>query len=175
MSSIDSSPRPPHPSIGSPARLRSFFQIAHPELPQHVLLQFIPLRLGIDAKYARRVQSEYIFFHLKGQKLIARPFDQLIWTLEPSKRFDLPLWRTIPDRVRSPEHMIGAKGIDDLPEQMCADRRMSRDELRKGRAELHIDILDSRLRLLHAAKLGGPRNFPCLRKHGIHRRGVLQP
>jgi hypothetical protein len=52
---------------------------------------------------------------------------------------------------------------------------MGCDELGKGRAELHVDILDSRLGLLHTAKLGGPGNLARLGKHLIHHRGGLEP
>ena len=69
--------------------------------------------------------------------------DQLLRNLESPKCFDLPLRRPIPDGVCPPEYVINTERIDDLPKQMRADSRMGRDKLRKGRAELHIDILDS--------------------------------
>src|SRR4029077_19891259 len=121
-----------HPSVGFAARLRSFFQIAYPELPQNVLRQLIPLRLGIDAKQTRRVQSEDPFLHLARERLVPMLLDQRIRNLEPPKGFDLPLRRTIPNRVCPPEHVIDTKRVDELPKHMRADRRMSRDELRKG-------------------------------------------
>ena len=104
-----------HPSIRSVARLRSFFQIAHSELPQNVLRQLIPLCLDIDAKHTRRVQSEDPFLHLARKRLVPMLLDQLIRNLESPKGFDLPLRRTIPNRVSPPEHMIDIERINDLP------------------------------------------------------------
>ena len=92
----------------------------------------MPLCLGVDAKHSRRIQSENLFLYLTRERLVPMLLDQPIRNLEPPKGFDLPLRRPIPNRVRPPEHMIGTKGIDDLPEQVRADRRMSRDKLRKG-------------------------------------------
>src|SRR5262245_29327222 len=106
MSSICSYRLSHYPTIGFAARLRSFFQITHSEPSQNVMLQLISFRLGIDAEYTRRVQSEDIFLHLTRQKLIVMLLDQLIRNLEPSKSFDLPLRGTIPHRVHATHQMI---------------------------------------------------------------------
>src|SRR5213592_1367582 len=63
--------------------------------------------------------------------------------------------------------MVGAKSIDDLTEQVGASGGIGRDELPKSRPQLHIDVPEARLLLLHLAELGRPGNIGGLagRRH----------
>src|ERR1700720_4543381 len=36
----------------------------------------------------------------------------VLWDLEPAKRFDLPLGRAVPHRVRAPKHVIMPQALD---------------------------------------------------------------
>src|SRR5256885_10439858 len=164
-----------YPSIHSATGLRSFFEITHSKLAQRIFRHLVPFRTHIDPKNPCCVTAKDLFLYLPCQRLIVMPLDQLIGNLKSPKCFDLPLRSTIPDRIRAPKHVIHAERIDELPEHMRADRRMGCDELGKGRAELHVDILDSRLGLLHTAKLCGPGNLARLGKHLIHHQAGLEP
>src|SRR5437773_9831823 len=55
--------------------------------------------------------------------------------------------------------MIGAECVDDLSEQVSADRWKSCDELTESRTELHVDIPDPRFGFFHFAEFRRPRNF----------------
>ena len=101
--------------------------------------------------------------------------DQLIWNLKSPKRLDLPLGRTVPDRVRPPEHVICPERFDDLAQEMRADCRRRRHQLPEGRAQLHIDVSDPRLRPFHLAELGGPRDLSGSRKGLLNGTGSKKP
>src|SRR5207237_10808326 len=97
---------PRDPSIDPVARLYAFFTISHLDLAQIILRQLVALRAHINPEHLRRVQPENLFLHLAGERAIAVLLDQLIWNLKSPKRLDLPLGRTVPDRIRPPEHVL---------------------------------------------------------------------
>ena len=70
--------------------------------------------------------------------------------------------------------MIGAKRIDDLSEQVSADRRMGCDELAEGRTELHVNVPDPRFGFFHFAEFRRPRNFARAREDFLCRSRVAQ-
>ena len=92
--------------------------------------------------------------------------------LEAPERLDLPLRRAVPDRVRAPQHVVGAEGVDDLAEQVGAGGGIGRDQLPEGGAQLHVDVREARLLLLHLAELGGPGH---LRRTGLVADDAEQP
>src|SRR5262249_21660101 len=85
-----------------------------------------------------------------------RPLDQRLGHLEAPERLDLPLRRAVPDGVSAPQHMVGTKGPDDLAEQVGAGGGIGRDQLPEGGPQLHVEVREARLLLLHLAKLDRP-------------------
>src|SRR5439155_24994731 len=114
--------------------------------------------------HRRRVAPENLFLRLAGERAIAVLLDQSVWHLESPAPLDLPLGRTVPDRVRPPEHVICPERSDDLAQEMRADCRRRRHQLPEGRAQLQIDVPDPRLTPLHLAALASPRDPPGSRK-----------
>src|SRR5207249_3556212 len=99
------------------ARFCAFFTIGHLDPAQIILRQFLALRIDIDSEDPRRVQPEDLCLDLAGERAVTMFLDQLVRDLESSERLDLPLWRTVPDRVRPPEHMLHPERSDDLTQE----------------------------------------------------------
>src|SRR5207244_8586306 len=126
-----------------------------------------PRGLDIDADHPRRVEPEELRFDGAGERRVPVLVDERLWDLEAPERLDLPLRRAVPDRVRAPEDVVGPERADDLTDQVRARRRIVGHELSERGPELHVDVPDARLLLLHLTEVGGPRNLTS-RLRGAH-------
>jgi hypothetical protein len=102
------------------ARSRPFFEIRHLDSAQVILGQLVARGVHVDTEDPCRVESEDLLLHRARQRRVVVLFDKICGDLKAPKRIDLPLRRPIPNRVRPPQHVVGAEGLDDLTKQMGA-------------------------------------------------------
>src|SRR5919108_5514102 len=159
------------PAIPAMARDHPFLEIRHLDPAEVVLRQRVTRGIDVNAEDPRGVQPENLRLHRARERRIPVLLDQHLGNFKAPERFDLPLRRAVPDRVRSPQHVVGTKGRDDLAEQVGARGGIGRDQLPEGGPQLHVDVLEARLLLLHLAKLCRPGDVRGL----VGRRDTEEP
>src|SRR5437667_10328975 len=98
------------PAVPAVARGHSFIDIRHLYAAQIVLRDLVAGGVHVDAEEARGVQSEDLLLHSARQGRVMVPGDERLGDVEAPERFDLPLRRAVPDRIRAPEHMVSTEG-----------------------------------------------------------------
>src|SRR5438105_3166512 len=165
---VASSRDPPVPAVAGGGAV---LEVRHLDPAQVVRGEIVPLGVHVDGEDPRGVQSEDLLLHRARERPVPVSLHERVGNLEAPEGLDLPLRRPVPDRVRPPQHVVGAEGVDDLAEQVGARGRVRRDELPEGGAQLHVDVPEARLLPLRLAELGGPGDVP--RRAG--RRHAEQP
>src|SRR5688572_15211944 len=155
-----------HPSVQPVTGFRPLLQITQPKPPDVVLRNALPHGRRIHSEQPCSIQSEHLC--LSCERRVVMLFDQGVRNLEAAKRFDLPLRRSIPDRVRSPQHVIITACLQDLAEEVRTDQWMTGHQLTEGRAKLHIDVAHARMRLLHSAEFSRPGYLAGLGEHLVN-------
>src|SRR5260221_3881713 len=95
-----------------------FLMIRRP--PRSTLFPYTTLfrSLGVNPVDARRVESENLPLHLRGQRLITKLLHQRAGHFEASQRFDLPL------RRRSEEHTSELQSHSDIVCRLLLEKKI---------------------------------------------------
>src|SRR5262245_1694012 len=116
---------PAVPAVGGGGAL---VEVGHLDAGEVVLRDLVALGVDVDSEQARGVEAEDLLLHRARERSVAVRGYQRRRDLEAAERVDLPLRRAVPDRVRAPEHMVGAERGHDLAEQVGARRGVGGDE-----------------------------------------------
>src|SRR5215471_2715453 len=88
---------------------------------------------------AKRVASEDLRAESRRDPLVAVLVGELRGDLEAAEGLDLILGRAVPDRIRTPEHVVLPHVLDELAERMGRRIRIAHEEP-PGRPQLGIDV-----------------------------------
>src|SRR6266581_3543092 len=110
-----------NPAVLGVAGRNSTGLLIHPtQLFEVIARHRIAFGFRINAVHARGVEAEDAPLYVIGQRFPTKTLHQLVGHFQPAKSFDLPLRRAPPDRVGSPQDVVGAEGIDDEPTTYAA-------------------------------------------------------
>src|SRR5207244_12104829 len=109
-----------NPAVLGVARRNSTGLLIHPtQLFDVIARHRIAFGFGINAVHARGVEAEDAPLYFIGQWFPTKTLHQLIGHFQATKGFDLPLRRAPPDRVGSPEDVVGTEGVYDHAYDIC--------------------------------------------------------
>ena len=120
----------------------AFIQVSHFDVAEIVLRDVLPFSFDIYLKQFSRIEPKDFRFEILGQGRVVELFLESFRNLKPPEGFDLPLWRAIPNGIRSPEKMIFSERHKNLSEQVSADDGFGDDQLTECRAHFHIHIVE---------------------------------
>ena len=114
------------------------------------------MQARIDPVDAGAVEAEDLRFHVRGERAVPEPLHERLGHRESAQSLDLPLGRAPPDRIRAPEHVIGAERLDEHAEHVAADQRRGDHHLSEGGAQLGVDVGEAGIAQADVAQVGDP-------------------
>src|SRR6202521_3588118 len=106
---------------------------------RHAVLEVLLQHVLGDRIHLERVQAEHFRAQRRGHFGIAMPLAQLGRDLEGAERLDLVLRRSVPDRVRAPQDVVGTAVLEQLAQRMRRRVRVAHQEAPCG-AQLRVDV-----------------------------------
>ena len=94
------------------------------KLRQLVGLDRFPLRFRVDAEKFGGVETENLIFDRISQRRVLVFLHQLLVHFQLAEADDLALRTAVPDGIGAPEDVVGAGGLNHLPEHVHAHLRL---------------------------------------------------
>src|SRR5262245_46606202 len=110
----------------------------------------------VDAENLGGVEAENLILDFRRQLRVTKLVHEVVGDLEPAQPFDLTLRAAVPDRVSSPENVVGAGDLDHLPKHVHAEPRSGSRQNPERAAQLEVDVLDFWVALEDAQDVGDP-------------------
>src|SRR5207302_916006 len=92
----------------------------------------------------RRIEAEDLALVLRGELRIAVPFRHLLRDLEAPEGLDLPLRRTVPERIRAEHDALRPHVLHELPQHVRAHARERYDARGERGTDLGVHVLQGR-------------------------------